>query len=124
MFNTNREVEYTYMGGTKKLVSKIIDGVRMDTWVTSPDHREMCIYKIQNHNVNLRIIRQDGDSFKKTRYRVVYLLLHKIEMENIGEFIHASENYRTMWFTNPSHPEGKKIGIPIMNIVSCEKVRD
>lgn len=65
MFNTNREVEYTYMGGTKKLVSKIIDGVRMDTWVTAPDHREMCVYKIQDHNVNLKIIRQDGDPFKR-----------------------------------------------------------
>lgn len=124
MFNTNREVEFTYMGGTKTEITKIVDGRLSKVWDTGKDHRLLCIYKIQGHRVNLKEICEDKDSFRKARYRVTYLLLHSIEEVIEGEFIHASDNYRTMWFTNPKHPEGKLIGIPIMNIVSCVKITE
>lgn len=122
MFNRNRTIEETYMGGTKERVTNMIKGVEIESYVTSSDHRALHIYKIEQHSVKIKSILNRLSKPEAAKYRVKYLLRHTTEVVIEEYFISATKNFRTLLFTNPMKNEVKSIGIPIMNIISCEEI--
>lgn len=79
------------------------------------------IYAIEGHNVNLKELVTSRKIGMPSMYCVRYKLLWHTE-EIVTTFIDHTEDFRTLIFTNPVNIS-KTIGIPIMNIISCEKVK-
>lgn len=79
------------------------------------------IYSIENHNVNLRDLFVVVKYGKPNRYRVVYKL-GWVDQEIIATYLGATDDNRTLIFANPTEMS-KTIGIPIMNIRSCDRIK-
>lgn len=79
------------------------------------------IYAIENHNVNLRDLFTVVRYGKPNVYRVVYKLGWHDE-EILASYLSATDDNRTLIFANPKELS-KTIGIPIMNIRSCDRIK-
>lgn len=78
------------------------------------------IYAIEGHNVNLDELVQIKKHESAKLYKVVYRL-GLTRQVIVSAFRESTPDFRTLIFVNPDNPS-KTIGIPIMNIFSCEVV--
>jgi hypothetical protein len=120
-----RNVEATYSGGKfETIVKRVFNG---DEWeereIDIPiDHKLLPIYKIENHNVDTNKLVVSYYGNKPILYEVTYRLGINNFETIVGHYVSATKDFRTIMFTHPTR-EGKTIGIPIMNIRSCERLK-
>jgi hypothetical protein len=95
---SNRPISYTYL---------TISGV------SKP------IYAIKDYKVNLREL-QTESKLRINKFRVTYKL-GSLEEQIVTRYMQATDDYRTLIFSNPTDST-RSIGIPIMNIISCERI--
>lgn len=79
------------------------------------------IYAIKGHNVNVKELLIPRKLGKPDWYRVSYKLGWRTE-ELVTNFLESTDDHRTLIFVNPKDPT-KTIGIPIMNIESCVRIK-
>ena len=79
------------------------------------------IYAVENHNVNLKDLFVVVKYGKPNQYRVVYKLGWS-NQEIIATYLDSTEDNRTLIFANPNEMS-KTIGIPIRNIISCDRIK-
>jgi hypothetical protein len=79
------------------------------------------VYAIQGHNVNLRDLYITRSFGTPNRYQVVYQLGWHDE-EITTTFLGATDDNRSLIFANPTDVS-KTIGVPIMNIRSCVRIK-
>lgn len=77
------------------------------------------IYAIKNHNVNIRELTTES-KLRINNFKVVYKLGNR-DAEITSMYLEATDDYRTLIFLNPTD-SSRTIGIPIMNIISCERI--
>ena len=120
MNTTQREIE-SYIAASKfeeTHIGKEVgpDGKLKDRYhVSVLEQYKKPIYKIKDHTVDI-------DKLAPGQlYQVKYNFARNKVFTIITEYQYATENHRTLVFTNPDRPE-KTVGIPIMNIISCDKL--
>lgn len=94
---------------------KIIGTISAENGIIKP------IYAVENHRVNLKDLFVVVKYGKPNRYRVVYRLGWSTQ-EIVATYLDSTDDYRTLLFANPNELT-KTIGIPIMNIISCDRIK-
>ena len=125
--SNSREIQETFIGGKFVRVDKgyrDFNGELEKFYVDTPlDHKEIAIYKIEGHNVNVKDLEVSKLGMSSIQYDVTYRLgIRGIESFR-GHFIDATKDFRTLMFTHPTIVN-QTIGIPIMNIYSCVRAKN
>jgi D-alanyl-lipoteichoic acid acyltransferase DltB (MBOAT superfamily) len=94
---------------------KIIGTISAESGIIKP------IYAVENHNVNLKELFVVAKYGKPNRYLVKYKL-GWMDQEIIANYLDATTDNRTLIFANPNELS-KTIGIPIRNIISCDRIK-
>ena len=77
------------------------------------------IYVIKDYKVNLRELLTES-KFRINKFRVTYKL-GSGEEQMVTRYLESTDDYRTLIFSNPTDST-RTIGIPTMNIISCERL--
>lgn len=122
----SRTVQETFLGNKFVPATKDSKG-RFERGVdeVAIDQKVMPIYKIEGHNVNLKELEAGRlvGLANNVVFNVEYRLGESGRESFTANFIDATQDYRTLVFTHPTLPN-MTIGIPIMNIYSCTRVRN
>lgn len=123
----SREIQETFLGGKFARIDKgyrDYNGVLEKFYVDVPvDHKPIAIYKIERHKVNVKDLEVSRLGMNSVLYEVSYRLGISGYETFIGHFIDATKDFRTLMFTHPTIAN-QTIGIPIMNIYSCVRVKN
>jgi hypothetical protein len=122
----SRTVQETFLGSKFITIDRGYrdkDGKLEKLYVDSAvDQKVIPIYKIEGHNVNTSDLFPSQLGGVNILYEVEYRLGQRGFESFVGNYIDATKDFRTLIFTHPTLLN-MTIGIPIMNIYSCKRVK-